>query len=129
MAHTAAKILTLVALGTSAIAGCFQEPQHAHEPTAADHDAWRDVPVAQLESQPRFAELHREVEPQPDGSQTWRMTSCTKPSDDCCVHQFIVRDARIALYDTRGPCVVGCGMWPKAKVFDCLDRVRGEGGP
>lgn len=104
---------------------------------AADLEAWRHVPVIELERQPHFSSLPRAVRPLSDGSELWDFANCTTESSakctdsttmpvvgskettcsgteyrDCCHNQFIVRAGFVEEYRPVGNCMTDCFKRP-----------------
>ncbi len=117
-----------------ALAGCASTPRGLKR--QVDYDAWRGVPIIELETQPHFAAERRIVRPLSDGSELWVYSHCFTESEDvrcvssdfsgtiltrcrggnqstsCCYNQFLVRDGRVESYRLEGPCRTGCDGRP-----------------
>lgn len=92
--------------------------------TAADHEAWTGAPKVQLETHRYFALLPRETRAISDGSEMWILRHCpakVKSRDECCLHEFVIRDGAVAQYRSVGPCASDCEMRPEPKVKACND--------
>lgn len=113
----------------------------AHTVRPADLDAWRDVPVGELELHPLFSTMPREVRPLSDGGELWIFRNCSSGNapvncthtpasvvtparttcnggeeySTCCHNQFIVRDKRVVSYRANGDCYTDCTVRPSSK--------------
>ncbi|MDB5219798.1 MAG: hypothetical protein JWO86_7725 [Myxococcaceae bacterium] len=96
-----------------------------HPPNAGDYASWSDVPNVQLETHSQFVSLPREVRSISDGSEMWIYRQCPTAAkvsaSNCCLFQFVIRDAKVAQYRTAGTCAVNCSMRPDAKVQACIN--------
>lgn len=91
-----------------------------HAPNAADYASWQGVPKVELETHRQLALLPREMRKLSDGSELWILRNCPKKGhDECCLHEFVIRDASVAQYRTAGPCGVDCSGRPEPKIQAC----------
>lgn len=130
------------------VVSCHSKHNFAHAPGVTDSRAWWDVPLIELETHRRFAALPREDRPLSDGSHMWLYYQCSTQtsgvrcfsaatrvgqstignvqcsggdvSRSCCIHEFIVRESRVASYHPVGACMVGCGYGPESKTRACV---------
>jgi hypothetical protein len=111
-------------IGFQVLAKTPPKTEFTHAPNAKDLASWIDAPQAQLESHPHFAPLPRETRSVDDGSEVWSLRSCPPESKDraeCCVYEFVLRNAVIASYRPTGVCMVSCKMRPEPKIQACID--------
>ena len=128
--HCLALALPLVV----SVAACAPTPKVR----TADLQAWRGVSVVELETQPMFSSMRREVRPISDGSEMWIFSACESYVTDtrcsaygsstwavancrggqrvtrCCDNQFLVRERRVEWYRPVGPCFTDCDTRPSS---------------
>jgi hypothetical protein len=118
-------------------AACARAP--ARGIREVDLDAWRGVPVIELETHALFSTLPRSVRHLSDGSQLWTFSNCRGGVTDtrcgsyrtgnfvatncsggeayqtCCQNQFIIRDAVVEQYRPVGHCYTDCTTRPASR--------------
>lgn len=96
-----------------------------------DQDAWRGVPLIELETHEIFSTMEREVRQLSDGHTMWMLVqckgggthcrggavaipngaggatafgsaNCVNDDPKCCYHQFVIEDGYVASYHARG---------------------------
>jgi hypothetical protein len=127
------------------------QKQAVEEARSAEMDAesWQGRPLIDLETQPMFSTLPKQVTELSDGSQMWsfqrcrayempaqcasfpigsvQFTNCTGGRIDrsCCIRQFRVVDKTVKSFRALGPCVTGCQVRPGG----CMAEHAGEPNP
>lgn len=100
-----------------------ERPGKLHAPTPKDYDAWTGAPKSQIETHRFFATLPREPRPISDGSELWILRHCPSKAarlDECCLHQFVLKEGMVSQYRTTGPCGFSCEMRPEPKIQACV---------
>lgn len=107
------------------------------EVRAEDVQAWRRVPVLELEKHTHFSTLPKQTQPLSDGSELWDYVNCTNgktPTEctsskgvndsvqtsctggqefaNCCHNQFVVRAGFVEEYRPVGNCYTDCFKRP-----------------
>ena len=132
------------------VAGCATAG--AREVRQADIEAWREVPVLELETHPLFSTVPLTRRRLSDGSEMWDYLSCRSYQEDmnclsnkgilgvnttcsgggtrtnCCHNQFIVRAGVVESYQPRGRCYTDCSKRPGARCAS-PDEVRVSARP
>lgn len=115
--------------GAMLLSAATQAPQkgYAHPPNAKDYESWIGTSQADLETHQQFALLPRETRPVSDGSSLWIFRHCpahgrrAPNAEDCCLFEFVLREAVVTRYRTAGECAVNCSMRPDSKVQACIN--------
>ena len=104
----------------------------------ADLDAWRGIPIIELETHPVFSVQRRTVRELSDGSQMWIFSRCFDEGEDCaavvtrsgnlgtarthcssgtscCHNQFIIRKGTVERREVIGPCFTTCDGRPASR--------------
>lgn len=122
-------------LAVAAASACGPEPKVVRQ---SDLEAWRQVPVIELESHAFFSTVPLNKRRLSDGSEMWVFSNCQSTDEDvhcrttssvfgvdtrcggggtsrsCCHNQFIVRNGWVESYRPVGNCYTNCGVRPLA---------------
>jgi hypothetical protein len=121
------------------MAACGPSYYETHKVRSVDLEAWRGVPLVELETHAMFSTMPRKVQPLSDGGEMWTYSACETWQTDvrcttyrgsswaatncnggevgqtCCHNQFYVKDKTVHWYRPNGACFTDCGVRPASR--------------